>query len=224
MSERMRDSKPDARSKTTRPIRRQTLAAAVAERLRQQIINGELNEGAQLRPDALAEQFAVSRLPVREALLRLEAEGLINVMANRGAVVSALSPEEIGELFEIRAVLECHILREAVPRLTAERLLDAERILNEYEQAVEEEWDLSSWEELNWRFHSSLYAAAGRPMLMSLLKLLNNNCGRYTRLHLLVTRRLHWAGTETATRWSGYIDGAISSGVRAAEEVARAAR
>ncbi len=190
---------PATRSKRMLPIRRQSLAAAVAENLREQILNGELPEGEQLRQDAIAEQFQVSRIPVREAFLRLEAEGLITMAANRGAVVSALSPEQIEELFETRAVLECYVLRQAIPNLTKEHFQEAETILKEYERAVEEEFDVASWGELNWRFHSTLYAAANRPTMMSLLKLLNTNCDRYTRLHLLVTRNLHRAGQAHRT-------------------------
>src|SRR6516162_6895154 len=77
------------------PIPRQSLASAVMERLREQILNGELREGQQLRQDAIATEFQISRIPVREALSHLAAEGLVTLVANRGAVVSALSPEEI---------------------------------------------------------------------------------------------------------------------------------
>lgn len=177
-------------------IPRKSLASAVAERLREQIIRGELREGQQLRQDAIAAQFQVSRIPVREALLRLQAEGLITLIANRGAVVSALSPEEIRELFEIRAVLECHMLRHAIPNLTDHDLKKAEEVLKQYEQVVEADSDISSWGQWNWQFHSTLYAAVKRPVLMSLLRTLNNNCDRYTRLHLLFTRDLHRAGRD----------------------------
>jgi len=86
------------------PIPRQSLGAAVVERLREKILSGELREGEQLRQDAIATEYQISRIPVREALTHLAAEGLVTLVANRGAVVSALSPEEIMELFETRAV------------------------------------------------------------------------------------------------------------------------
>jgi DNA-binding GntR family transcriptional regulator len=181
-------------TKRSIPIQRQSLASAVAERLREQIINGELHEGEQLRQDAVAKEFQVSRIPVREAFLHLEAEGLITTEANKGAVVSALSPEEIEELFETRAVLECHILRQAIPHLTKQDFAQAEKILKEYEQALEDEADVATWGQLNWQFHSTLYSPANRPMLLSLIKVLNNNCDRYTRLHLMITRNMHKAG------------------------------
>lgn len=175
-------------------IERQSLASAVATKLREKIIRGELHEGEQLRQDAIAAEFQVSRIPVREALRQLEAEGLITIVANRGAVVSALSPDEIQEMFEIRAVLECYVLRQAIPNLKDEDFQKAEEVLKDYEGVVEADSDVSSWGQWNWQFHSTLYSKANRPVLMSLLRTLNNNCDRYTRLHLLFTRDLHRAG------------------------------
>lgn len=182
------------RSTSRSAIKRQSLASAVAESLRIKIIRGELQEGQQLRQDAIAAECDVSRIPVREALRQLEAEGLITIVANRGAVVSALSPDEIYELFEIRAVLETYMLRQALPNLTRHDFQRAEEILKKYVNLVETDKEITSWGQWNWQFHSTLYAPAHRPVLLGLLHTLNNNCDRYTRLHLLFTRDLHRAG------------------------------
>jgi DNA-binding GntR family transcriptional regulator len=182
------------KSRRFAPIPRQSLAAAVIERLREQILNGELREGEQLRQDAIAAEFQISRIPVREALSHLAAEGLITIVANRGAVVSALAPEEIEQLFETRAVLECYMLRQAIPNITDADFAKAEKILKQYEQSLEKDSEIKNWGEWNWSFHSTLYAPANRPLMMSYIKTLNNNCDRYTRLHLLVTREEHLAG------------------------------
>jgi DNA-binding GntR family transcriptional regulator len=176
------------------PIPRQSLAAAVVERLREKILSGELREGEQLRQDAIAAEFQISRIPVREALSHLAAEGLINIVANRGAVVSALSPEEIGEMFEARAVLECYMLRQAIPNLKEEDFKRAEEILRQFEESLEDQSEAKSWGKWNWLFHSTLYAPANRPVMMAFVKTLNHNCDRYTRLHLVFTRNLHLAG------------------------------
>ncbi len=176
------------------PIPRQSLAAAVVERLREKIISGELREGQQLRQDAIAADFQISRIPVREALSHLAAEGLIKIVANRGAIVSALSPEEIGELFETRAVLECHMLRHAIPNLQEQDFQRAEDVLRQFEESLEDESETKAWGHWNWLFHSTLYAPAKRPVMLSFLKTLNHNCDRYTRLHLVFTRDLHVAG------------------------------
>jgi DNA-binding GntR family transcriptional regulator len=180
--------------KKSTPIPRQSLSAAVVERLREKILSGELREGEQLRQDAIAAEFQISRIPVREALSHLAAEGLITIVANRGAVVSALSPDEIMQLFETRAVLECYMLRCAIVNMKEEDLQRAEDILRQYEQSLEKDSEVKSWGRWNWSFHSALYAPANRPVMMSFLKKLNINCDRYTRLHLVFTRELHRAG------------------------------
>lgn len=176
------------------PIPRQSLSAAVIERLREKILSGELREGQQLRQDVIAAEFEISRIPVREALSHLAAEGLIKIIANRGAIVSALSPEEIGELFETRAVLECYLLRAAISNLKEEDFTRAEEILQQFEESLEDETEAKSWGHWNWLFHSTLYAPSDRPVMMGFVKTLNHNCDRYTRLHLVFTRKLHLAG------------------------------
>jgi len=175
-------------------IPRQSLAAAVVERLREKILSGELQEGEQLRQEAIATEFEISRIPVREALSHLAGEGLVKIVGNRGAIVAALSPDEIMQLFETRAVLERYMLREAIPNLTDEDLRRAEDILVRYEESLEHDSEVKSWGRWNWSFHSALYAPANRSVMLAFLKTLNMQCDRYTRLHLIVTRDLHRAG------------------------------
>ncbi len=180
--------------KQSTPIPRQSLSAAVVERLTEKILSGELREGEQLRQDAIAAEFQTSRIPVREALSHLAAEGLITIVPNRGAVVSALSPDEIMQLFETRAVLECYMLRCAIANMKEDDFQRAADILRHYEQSLENDSDVKSWGRWNWSFHSALYEPANRPVMLSFLKKLNINCDRYTRLHLVFTRDLHRAG------------------------------
>src|SRR5258708_16304106 len=90
-----------------------------------------------MRQEAIAAEFQISRIPVREALSHLAAEGLITIVANRGAIVSALAPEEIEQLFETRAVLECYMLRCAIPNFTDADFARAEEILKKYEQSLQ---------------------------------------------------------------------------------------
>jgi len=178
-------------NRANRAIPRQTLTSAVADRLRDKILRGEFREGEQLRQHAIAEEFAVSRIPVREAFRQLEAEGLIKIMDHRGAVVATLSPDEIEELFEIRAALESVILRQAVPRLTDDDLARAEKSLEAYEHALNDESDFDVWGDLHWQFHSTLYRAANRTRSLSLIQMINNNADRYIRLHILFSRDAH---------------------------------
>jgi DNA-binding GntR family transcriptional regulator len=172
-------------------IPRQSLPSAIAERLREKILRGELREGEQLRQHVIADEFNVSRIPVREAFRQLEAEGLIKIIEHRGAVVSALSPDEIEEQFDIRAALECAVLRHAVPLLTEEDFALAEKVLEQYETAIDNDSDFEVWGDLHWQFHSTLYAAARRARFMSLIQTVNNNSDRYIRLHILFSRDAH---------------------------------
>ena len=96
----------------------QTLTQHVANELREMILSGELEEGSKLRQDTLASMLHVSRIPVREALRQLEAEGLVTFFPHRGAIVSDLSPDEIGEVFDARALIESDLLRRAIPNMT----------------------------------------------------------------------------------------------------------
>ena len=108
----------DAPAREARPLIRQTLASAAVDAIRERILDRTYPEGEPLRQDSLAAELGVSRIPIREALRQLEAEGLVTFNPQRGAVVSSLSIAEIEELFELRAELESDLLRRSVPLLT----------------------------------------------------------------------------------------------------------
>jgi len=177
-------------------IPRQSLTSAVADKLRDQIIRGEIAEGTQLRQDAIATQYQVSRIPVREALRQLDAEGLIAIVPNRGAVVPALSPDDIEELFAIRALLEPEILKRSIPQLTQEDFAEADTILRKYVSELRREDHVSGWGRLNWQFHSTLYARANQPRFMAIIRNVNNSGERYTRLQLYLTHGIKRANEE----------------------------
>ena len=149
----------------------------VREALRRAISAGELAPGIQLRLDELAEKFGTSRIPVREALRQLEAEGFVTFLPNRGAVVSDLSIDEVIELLEIRIALECHALRLAIPAMGDVDLDDAKAILRSYD----EEPDPEKWGAFNWRFHKALYAPCNRPRLLAMIEANYGHVGRFTR-------------------------------------------
>jgi DNA-binding GntR family transcriptional regulator len=165
-----------------------------ADAVRDRILRGVYPEGSPLRQDAIAEELAVSRIPVREALRQLEAEGLVTVQPHRGATVSSLSPAEIDELFDLRASIEPNLLRLAVPRLDSDEYERAEAVLAASESALDK-GDVSHWGELNWQFHSTLYAAAGRQVTLDLVRKLHQQTERYSRMQLALTH----AGAKTST-------------------------
>ncbi|MCV6602558.1 MAG: GntR family transcriptional regulator, partial [Cohaesibacter sp.] len=98
---------------------RRTTTHIVADEIRQRILNGELREGEQIRQEAIATELGVSRIPVREALRQLEAEGLITLVSHKGAEVTRLEPTEIAELFEVRVMLENWLFSLAIDHITA---------------------------------------------------------------------------------------------------------
>ena len=168
----------------------------MADKLRDQIIRGEIPEGAQLRQDVIASRYQVSRIPVREALRQLDAEGLITILPNRGAIVPELSPDDIEELFAIRALLEPEVLKHSIPRLSPADFAHADEILDKFIKELRREDHISSWGRLNWQFHSTLYSRAERPHFMAIIRNVNHKGERYTRLQLYLTHGVKRANDE----------------------------
>lgn len=165
-----------ARAKIVRP----TTVELVMDAIRRKILSGELAPGEPLRQEALAEELGVSRLPIREAISRLESEGMLNVVPHKGAYVCALSVDEIHETFDIRLRLEPWIFIEAIPRMTARDLAQAEEVVAAMDKAADSEWG-----HLNWRLHETLYLPAQRDMTLSILKRLHEKADRYFRLQVV---------------------------------------
>src|SRR5215469_11054122 len=113
---------------------RRTASEAVAESLRSAIRSGQLEDGAELNQVALAEHFGVSRVPVREAMRQLQAEGWITAPAHHRAVVRAVSLESIIEIFEVRAMLEVHLVSKAIPKLTPQHIAELNGRCDEMER------------------------------------------------------------------------------------------
>lgn len=169
-----------------RPSRKlvtQTVADAATRELRQRIITGEYADGMPLRQDALAEELGVSRNPVREALTRLENEGLVASKAYCGYVVTALSSDEIRELFDLRGQLEPELIRHAIPRMTEVDFQKAEAILANFAVGLDTA-DIRHWGELNVSYHMALYEPSGRRRSLEIVRGLLVNTDRYTRLVL----------------------------------------
>ena len=167
-------------------LQRQTVASMTLDAIRTGILHGNYAEGEPLRQDALADELGVSRIPIREALRQLETEGLVTFNPHRGAIVSSLSLEEIEEVFDLRATIEPDLLRRAMPHLTTARLDQADDVLDRYAVALRA-GDVSKWGVLNWQFHASLYAPAGRPITMSIVQRLHQQSDRYLRMQLALT-------------------------------------
>lgn len=173
-----------------------TRTQLVVDTLREKILSGELKAGEPLRQTALANELSVSRIPIREALLQLEGEGLVVFEPNKGATVTELNIKHVTELFELRAMLEGHLLTASLPLLTSDKLAEASDILQELDKAFAKENATNIWSELNSRYHNCLYSAANRPQTQALVDTLNKNADRYIRMHLLWAGGISKAGPE----------------------------
>ena len=167
---------------------RKTLVETAVDALRQRIIDGEFQAGESLNQVTIAREYAISRIPLREAMRQLEAEGLLLFQPGKGAVVSGLSMSEIGEVIDLRAMIEPDILGKAIPRLTTADLEQAKRILDDYETAFKKN-EIATWGEYNWRFHSTLCAPSGCSIAMGILQSLHHLNERYAKVQISVT---HW--------------------------------
>lgn len=162
---------------------RRTTQELVFEFLRDAILSGRIRGGTRLVQDKVAAELNVSRVPVREALLQLEAEGLVRMEAHRGATVVWLSPEEIAEIFEIRTLLMTAAVRMAVPHLTDEQIAQLEQIAARQEG----EANMTARARLNHAFYATLFQNLNRPRLRSMIDRLEREVERY----LLPLKRPH---------------------------------
>jgi DNA-binding GntR family transcriptional regulator len=161
-------------------VGQQSSPELIAESLRQAIIEGQLSPGESLRQENLAKHFAVSRIPVREALRRLESEGWIELQRHRGARVTPLSAGEVREIYEIRASLEVTALQLAAPLHSVASLKRVAAILQRSRRAHE----VSQYAQFNREFHLALYAPAQRERLIAIIDSLHSQGERYLRLKL----------------------------------------
>lgn len=147
----------------------------IADTLIQDIVQGHLEGGSPLRQDHIAEQFMSSHVPVREALLRLQALGLAVSLPRRGMRVSELSLESIKETVVMRAALESLALRHSAPHFTVQHIANLESI----HQTCNEAQSLAEWDAANSAFHHALTRHCGMPRMLEILYQLQLSNSRY---------------------------------------------
>ncbi len=152
-------------------------ALEILEVLREDIVSGRLAAGSLLRQQQLAERFRVSRMPIREALFRLEAEGFIAFTPNKGATVAPVSAEDLREIYEMRIAAETLALSTALPELTNSQIERAAEL-----QAQTEAAPVADFGALNAAFHTTLYAPCARPRLLAHVDNLGKAADRYLRV------------------------------------------
>ena len=166
-------------------------SSLVFDALRKAIIEGQLEEGEPLRQDEIARLFNTSRIPVREALSRLEEQGLIRTQRYKGAVVAGLSPRETEEVFDLRALIEPEIIRNAVPRMTDEILARAQEKCAAFSAST----DPMEWGNLNRDFHETLYSASDLKFFIEIADNAIDRVERQIRAQLVMSD-----GMERATK------------------------
>jgi DNA-binding GntR family transcriptional regulator len=172
-----------------------TLWERVHAHLREEILANRLQAGAELQENALASQLGVSRAPVREALGRLAAEGLVVIRPRRGAVVRELSKDDFLEAYQVREALEAMAARLATFRLGAEELSRLEQLTSTMERHAERD-EVDEFFEANAAFHAALVDASGNQRLRELYAQLVGQMNRYRRRSLALRGSLHQSVAE----------------------------
>ncbi|GAA1407913.1 GntR family transcriptional regulator [Glutamicibacter uratoxydans] len=168
---------------------RAAVSQQIADRLRSEILAGIRIPGERIRQELLAEDFGVSRLPVREALRIVESDGLVTLVANTGAWVSSLDLAECTETYLIREQLEPLLLRHSVMNFSDELIAQ----LVDLEAQIEQAGNVEDYLDLDRKFHRLSYSAAQMPQLASMATRMWNTTHHYRRAY---TRLIGWEGLQ----------------------------
>lgn len=190
-------------SQTSDRALRQNLKQDVATHLRDQIFSGALKPGERIDQDGLADAVGVSRLPVREALIKLEAEGMVVNLPRRGAFVALLEPEDITDHFEMYGVLS-GVAAARAASLGSAALVDD---LNDISSLMRKATDPDEHDRLNFRFHQLINKAGSSRRLISVLRILSDNMPSH-----FFTSNNEWAFRERAFAEHDQIVAAIKAG------------
>jgi DNA-binding GntR family transcriptional regulator len=147
----------------------------IVRNLRSAIARGTLKPGIPLLQDELAERFKVSRVPVRDALKALEADGLITFLANRTAIVTVLSAEDIEEIFNIRRMLECDLICRATMLATSLDQRSVQKSLSLLDTATSG----AQFAKLDREFHAAMYQPAKQPRQQVIVDKLGQQLARF---------------------------------------------
>ena len=166
-----------------------TAQEAVLVALRRAIVSGDLRPGEQVRQEALAERFGVSRVPLREALKILEGEGSVAYVPRRGYFVAELSLADLLEVYRIRKLLEAEAVRVGLPLMTDADVAQVSDAVDACERAGSD-GDLVAMTDANRRLHFGLFAAAGMPRLERQIRILWDATDLYRSVYLPMYDRL----------------------------------
>ncbi len=147
----------------------QSASAAAGEVIREAIIDGRLPPGQRLKEEELARELGISRTPVREALLLLESEGLVESIPRRGATVRSYAVSDLDDVYQLRALLEGHAARRAAARISPADVTRLEKSCDRFDRLRAED-DLLDLVKENLLFHSVVHEAAASDRLAALIR------------------------------------------------------
>ena len=144
------------------------LSTDLFNRIKEDILSGKLKKDQKLVEQSICDEYKVSRTPVREAILQLEMEGLVEMIPNRGAYVLGLSPRDMDDMFTLRKIYEVQAVRWAIPRITDEEMAQLEETFDFMEFYTMKN-DVEKMLNINVNFHQTIYTASHNRMLQHLL-------------------------------------------------------
>jgi DNA-binding GntR family transcriptional regulator len=175
------------------PISRRPLHEETVDRLRDLIVHGDLAPGERLNERVLCERLKISRTPLREAIKLLATEGLVELLPNRGAIVSRLEPAALAQTFEIMGALESLAGELACRRAPAARIAEI-RALHDRMVARHRRGDLAGYFRYNQAIHMEIVEASGNPKLSAIYRQLNAN-----------VRRVRYMANLSQARWDAAV-------------------
>jgi len=190
-----------------------SMSGQITARIREKILNGAYPPGSPLLQDVIAAEFGVSKIPVREALVQLRAEGLVDVFAHRGFQVRPLSAVEVDEVFRLRLQIEPGAVAEGARRAEDQDHQAARLAFGNLNDALAA-GELDESGELNHAFHVALIVPRLQPTTTEVLSRLHTLSLRYIRMHLLPHGRVRRANREHAALYEAWTAGRM-------EEVSR---
>ena len=167
------------------------LGDSIFIKLKEEILNGTLKPGQRLQQVELSQKYSVSRAPIRDALRKLEAEGLVTVN-RKGAEVSSIDLDELRELYQIREVLEDLAACRAFPVISDEDLMALTDLVKKMEK-TSREGNLSSWLKLDFMFHNDSYKPCNSPNLLKMIIMLWNSTHQFRRTYCRLAGRIERA-------------------------------
>lgn len=189
----------------------ETLPSMVYKKLRDAILNGVFSPGQMLRQDDVASKLGVSRSPLREALPRLEADGIVVLHPRRGYAVASLDPKQITEVFDLRCLLETELARRSIQKRTESDIAHIYTIISEM-APLAEQGALESkarWFDLNTQFHTALLTPADCPHHLKALDHSRNLIESYIRTETHLTGDLRQAQEEHTLLAKTFVMGEI---------------